>query len=431
MISQAQRRVAIIAGCRTPFLKSGTLYKNITAIELGRAVVSELVNRTELDLREIEQVIFGTVVPSIKAPNIAREVTLGAGLPASIPAHSVSRACATATQAISDAAEKILTRQADTVIAGGAESLSDPPILVGKHLRGALLEANKAKSLSGKFKPFLKLRLKDLAPDIPAIAEPSTGLTMGQSAEQMAKENHISRQAQDQFACRSHQRATTALSTGIFASEVIHVLIPPKFQLAASYDNGIRKDASIEALAKLPPVFDRKYGTVTAGNSSPLTDGAAAVLLMSEEKAKAVGYQPLGYLRAYAYAALAPWEQLLMGPAYAAPKALEQARLTLKDIDLIEMHEAFAAQVLSNIQAFESRKFAQEKLGREEPLGEVDWEKLNVYGGSIAIGHPFGATGARLVITLLNELKRRNKQYGLVTVCAAGAMGAAMVLERE
>ncbi|RMG48464.1 MAG: acetyl-CoA C-acyltransferase FadI [Acidobacteria bacterium] len=425
------RRVAIVDGCRTPFAKAGTLFKHLTAYELGRIATVELLNRTELDPNEIDEVIFGTVIPTIKTSNIAREIALDAGIPKHVPAFSVARACASANQAIVSAAEAIMVGRCDTVIAGGAESLSDPPILFSPAMRQAFLKASKAKSLGEKIGAFRGIGWRDLAPEAPAIAERVTGLTMGESAEKMAKENGISREEQDRFAYRSHRLAAAATDDGRLTREIVPTHVPPDFTITVKSDNGIRRDTSLEALAALPPVFDRQYGSVTAGNSSPLTDGASALLIMSEEKAKALGYEPLGYIRSYAFAALSPWEQLLMGPAYAAPVALDRAGLTLKDMDLIEMHEAFAAQVLSNIRAFESRTFAREKLGREEPLGEVDMEKVNVCGGSIAIGHPFGATGGRLTITILNELKRRGGQFGLITVCAAGAMGFAMVVERE
>jgi acetyl-CoA acyltransferase len=247
----------------------------------------------------------------------------------------------------------------------------------------------------------------------------------------MAKENRIARAAQDELALASHKNAAAAWESGKLQPEVMTVHVAPRFETSVSKDNLVRPDANLEALAKLNPVFDRKYGSITAGNASPLTDGAAAVILMSEEKAKALGITPMGFLRSYAYAATDPAEQMLMGPAYAAPVALARAGLALKDLDLIDMHEAFAAQVLSNIMGFESAAWAKEKLGRDAPLGEVDRAKLNVNGGSISLGHPFAATGARLVTQQLNELKRRNKQYGLITICAAGGMGAALVLERE
>lgn len=425
------RRVAIVEGCRTPFIKSGTLFKDFTHYELGKIATIELLNRTELDVNEVDEVIFGTVVPSIKTSNVAREIAIDAGIPLHVPAFSVARACASANQAITSAAEAILAGRCHTVIAGGTESLSDPPILFSRRLREAFQQAAKAKSFGAKLRAFGHIRLRDLAPEAPAIAERVTGLTMGQSAERMAKENGISRKEQDEFAYRSHKNAAAATDDGRLKKEIVPTFLPPDFSVAVTEDNGIRRDTTLQALAELPPAFDRRYGSVTAGNASPLTDGASALLIMSKEKAKALGYRPLGYIRSYAYAALSPWDQLLMGPAYAAPIALDRAGLSLKHIDLIEMHEAFAAQVLSTIRAFQSRTFAREKLGREEPLGEVDPEKLNVCGGSIAIGHPFGATGGRLTITILNELKRRGGQFGLITVCAAGALGFAMVVERE
>jgi acetyl-CoA acyltransferase len=268
-----------------------------------------------------------------------------------------------------------------------------------------------------------------LIPVPPAIAEYSTGLTMGESAEKMAKENRISRHEQDELALASHQNAARAWKEGKFNDEVMHVPVPPTFDTIAEKDNIVREDSTFDALAALKPVFDRRYGTITAGNSSPLTDGAAAVLVMSEERAKALKLEPLGYLRSYAYAATDPGGQLLQGPAYAAPIALDRAGMKLKDLDLIEMHEAFAAQVASNLQAFASKEFAQ-SMGRSAPLGEVDRKKLNTTGGSIALGHPFGATGARIVTQALNVLKRRNLSTVMCTVCAAGGLGAAVVLER-
>jgi acetyl-CoA acyltransferase len=277
---------------------------------------------------------------------------------------------------------------------------------------------------------FTRLRPRDLVPITPAIAEPSTGETMGQSAEKMAKINRIGRDEQDQFALRSHRLASAGTKDGRLTAEISPTYVPPRYDVALTSDNGIRDDTSIEQLAALKPVFDRRYGTVTAGNSSPLTDGAAAVLLMSEDRAGALGYTPMGFIRSYAYAALDPGDQLLQAPVLAAPVALQRAGLTLRDIDLVEMHEAFAAQVLSNLRGFESRAWA-ERAGFSEPVGEVDRARLNVMGGSIAIGHPFGATGARITTTLLNELGRRGGQFGLMTVCAAGGMGFAMVVERQ
>jgi len=428
---QYNPRVAVIKGVRTPFAKSGTHYARLTALDLGKLAVTELVSRAGIDPKTVQELIFGNVIPSVKAPNIAREIVLGTGLPRRIPGYTVGKACASANQAITSAADLIFRGYADTVIAGGAESLSDIPILFSRNFADALVGASKQKSVGGKLGQFTKLRPKDLAPDAPALAESTTGLTMGESAEKMARENGISREAQDKFAMQSHVRAAEATASGRFKDEVMTVIVPPGFDNIVEGDNLVRGDTTLEALAKLRPVFDRKYGTITAGNASPLTDGAAAVLLMSEEKAKAEGHKPIGFIKSYAFAATDPFDQLLQGPVFALPTALERAKLTLGDIGVIEMHEAFAAQVLSNIQWIGSKKIAQEKLGRAEPLGDIDPETINRTGGSIALGHPFGATGARIVTTVCNELQRTGKQFGLVTVCAAGGMGVAMVLEKE
>ena len=422
------RRVAIVDGLRTPFVKSGTTFRSLSAQELGKLVVAELIQRTSLEPNDVDTLVFGTVVPSVLAPNIAREVSLLPLLPKGIPAVTVSRACASANQAITDAADQILLGHANVAIAGGAESLSNVPILHSRGFSDALVAASRAKTAPKRLGALARIRPRDLVPVTPAIAEPSTGETMGQSAEKMAKLNHISREEQDQFSLRSHRLAAAGTQDGRLTSEIMAVYVPPRFDTVTTTDNGIRSDTTLEQMQALKPVFDRRYGTVTAGNSSPLTDGAAAVLLMSEEAARAAGYMPLAFIKSYAYAALDPGEQLLMGPVLATPVALERAGLTLKDINLVEMHEAFAAQVLSNLQGFESQEWAL-RAGYSTPVGEVDRAHLNVMGGSIAIGHPFGATGARITMTLVHELRRRGGQYGLMTVCAAGGMGFAMVVE--
>ena len=422
------RRVAIVAGVRTAFAKAGTTFKSMTALDLGKVCVAELLQRSNLSGREVDNIVFGTVVPSVIAPNIAREVSLLPLLPKGIPAVTVSRACASANQAITDGADQIAIGHADVVIAGGAESLSNVPILHSRGFSDALVEASKAKTLRHRARALSRIRPRDLVPITPAIAEPSTGETMGQSAEKMAKINRIPREEQDHFALRSHRLAAAGTADGRLTAEIAPLYVPPRYEVVTR-DNGVREDTSLEQLAALRPVFDKRYGTVTAGNSSPLTDGAAAVLLMSEAKARSLGYEPLGFVRSYAYAALDPGEQLLQAPVLAAPVALKRAGVSLANIDLVEMHEAFAAQVLSNLKGFESREWAA-RAGFSEPVGEVDRARLNVMGGSIAIGHPFGATGARITTTLLNELRRRGGQFGLMTVCAAGGMGHAMVIER-
>jgi acetyl-CoA acyltransferase len=425
------RSVAIVDGCRTPFARAGTVFRSMSPVELGTLAVRELLYRAELDPAAVDEIVYGVVVPPVQAPNVAREVGLAAGVPPSVPAYSVSRACASANQAITSAAEAISRGYADIMIAGGVEVLSDIPMLLSRRLRDALVGASKAKTVGGRLRALAGVRPRDFAPVAPAIAEPSTGETMGQSAERMAKENGISREAQDRWALRSHRLAQRGTGDGRLKEEIIPVFVPPTYEPVVTRDNGIREDTSLEKLAALPPVFDRKYGTVSAGNASPLTDGASAVLLMSEERAKAMGYEPLGYIRSWAYAALSPAAQLLQGPAYAAPRALDRAGVAMADIELWEMHEAFAAQVLSNLQALDSDEFARRELGRDRKVGILDEDRINVMGGSIAIGHPFGATGGRLTITLLREMRRRDLGLGLITVCAAGALGFAMVVERR
>jgi acetyl-CoA acyltransferase len=422
-------RIAIVSGLRTPFAKQSTAFRELSALDLARLVVAELVARAELDPKEIGLCVYGSAVPSVRTPNLAREIVLGTNMPRNVEAFTVIRACATSFQSLTSAAEAMLAGQHDVAVTGGADSASDVPITTSRKLTTALIDAQKARSLGDKLRIFSRLSPRDLLPVPPALKEPSTGLTMGESAEKMAKEGGISRDAQDRLAHRSHTRAAKAWADGIFANEVMHVVPGPRFDQPISEDNLVRKDGSVEAYAKLKPVFDRKFGTVTAGNSSPLTDGASALLVMTEKKAKALGYVPLGYLRSWAYAALDPAEWMLMGPAYASPIALDRAGLTLKDMDLVDMHEAFAAQVLCNLQAFESKTFAAEKLGRGTAIGAIDDDRFNVHGGSLSLGHPFAATGARMITTVLHELRRRGGQFGLATACAAGGLGAAVVLE--
>lgn len=425
------RRAAVIAGLRTPFVKAGTDFKDLSAVDLGALLVNELVARSGLPVSTFDMVTFGQVVPSKLVSLIGREMVLRSQLPRSVEAHTVARACATSLQAATSAADQIALGHADCAVAGGAESISDAPIFASRRLAQKLADLSRARSLAQRLSILTSLKLEDLRPEPPALVEPTTGLSMGQSAEQMAQKNGIPRRAQDELALLSHQRAAAAWGTGKFDDEVMHVAVPPRFDKVSAKDNIVRADTSLDALSALKPVFDRKYGTVTAGNASPLTDGAAAVIVMSEEKARALGLTPLGYLRSYAYAGLDPRDQLLQGPAYAAPIALDRAGLTLQDMDLVDMHEAFAAQVLSNLRAFASKAFAEKELHRAAPLGEVDPARLNVNGGSIALGHPFAATGARMITQTLRELQRRRKQYALLTICAAGALGAAVVLERE
>ncbi len=415
------RRVAVIAGCRTPFCRSGTVLKDARAVDLARFVARELLERTNLDGADVNAVIFGQVVPSALVPNVAREVSLLPQFPREIPAYSLNRACASSGQAVANAYDEIMLGDADVVLAGGVESLSDIPILASRRLADILVEASKAKSLGSRLRTLSRIRPRDLIPVSPAIAEPSTGESMGQSAEKMAKENHISRAAQDRWAFRSHELAARGTDDGRITAEVVPWFGPGgrAGDGVVTQDNGIRRDTSLEQMAKLKPVFDRRYGSVTAANSSPLTDGASAVLVMSDSAARALGYTPLAYVRSYAVAAVDPGWQLLQAPIFAVPKALERAGIQWKELGVIEVHEAFAAQVLSNLHGWGA-------------LGwEINEDIINVMGGSIAIGHPFGATGTRLVTTLANEMARRDVQFGLLSICAQGGMGLAMVLERR
>ncbi|MDR5616064.1 acetyl-CoA C-acyltransferase FadI [Arsenophonus sp.] len=423
-------RIAIVTGLRLPFAKQATAYHNIPAVDLGKMVVRELVIRSGIDSQLIDQVVFGQVVQMPEAPNIAREIVLGTGLPVSIDAYSISRACATSFQAITNIVESMKAGTIKVGIAGGADSSSVLPIGVTKKMASTLVDLNRAKSIGQRLRLLSTLSFRDFLPVSPAVAEYSTGLRMGDTAEQMAKTYHISREEQDAFAHRSHILAAQAWDSGVLQKEVMTAHIPP-FLESLSEDNNVRKDSTLASYAKLKPAFDRQHGTVTAANSTPMTDGAAAVMLMFESNAKALGITPLGYIRSYAFSAIDVWQDMLLGPSYATPLALKYAGLSLKDLTLIDMHEAFSAQVLANMKMFASKKFAQQKLGQSEAIGEINMEKFNVLGGSIAYGHPFAATGARMVTQTLNELHRRGGGLALTTACAAGGLGAAMILEVE
>ena len=409
-------RPVILGGARTPFVKAGTAFAELDVLDLARGATGEALARTEVDPRDIDEVIFGNVARPVAYHNLAREVVLSLSMPTRIPAFTVGLACASACVAITSATDHILGGTADVVVAGGSESLTNVPLTLTPRLARALIAASQAKSLPAKAQSLADVRASDIAPVAPGIRETSTGLTMGESAERMAAMNEISRADQDSWALRSHQRAAAGWDDGRLAEEVAPFYLNSH---AVTEDNHIRRDSTIEKLALLRPVFDREHGTITAGNASPLTDGAAAVILASEARAKELGREPLAAIKAYAYAAVDPADQLLIAPAYAIPIALKRAGLTLDDIDLFEMHEAFAAQVLSTLVVLE-----------RNGVGRIPQDRLNVMGGSIALGHPFGATGARVLLTLANEMKRRGARYGLASVCAAGGNGAAIVLER-
>jgi acetyl-CoA acyltransferase len=429
MAKKSGKRVAIVAGLRTPFAKQWTAYRNVSALELGTLVVAELLERVGVAAKEVEQVVYGQVLPSVEAPNIAREIVFATGMNRGTDAYSVSRACATSYQSTVSVTESILAGTITCGLAGGADSASIVPITVSKALADALITAQKAKSLGDRVKAFAGLAARDLAPVAPAVREFSTNLSMGDSAEVMVKDWGISREAQDDFAHRSHTFAAKAWSEGKLDDEVMEVYVPRSYEKSIRRDNLVRESSDREGYRKLKPVFDTKHGTITAASSSPLTDGASALLLMREDKAAALGLEPLGFVKSYAFAAVDPRGHLLMGPSYATPTALDRAGVTLADMDLIDMHEAFAGQVLCNVKAFDSDEFAREKLGRDAKIGTIDESKLNVNGGSISMGHPFAATGARQSTQTLRELKRRGGQLALCTACAAGGLGASMVLE--
>jgi acetyl-CoA acetyltransferase family protein len=422
------KKVVVIDGTRTPFLKSGTEYMDLLSYQLGQYAISGLLKKTGIDPKSVDRVIMGTVISNVKTSNVAREAALTAGIPYTTPCSTVTQACISANQAISSAVEQIQAGQADIIIAGGTECTSDAPILFNKPMRKKLFNAQKLKGFGDTLKFIFSLRLKDFVPDAPAIAEYTTGKTMGVDCDILAAKFSVAREEQDKFALRSHTLAQKAVDDGILAQEITEVALPPKFA-AIKQDNGIRV-GKLEKLASLSPAFVKPHGTLTAANSSFLTDGAAVVLIMSEDKAKELGLKPKAYIHNYTFTGSDLKEELLLGPAYAISKVLKRANLELKDMDVVELHEAFAGQVLANIKCLASDEFAKEKLGRDKAVGQVNMDKLNVHGGSLAIGHPFGATGARLVTTVANRLQRENGKYGILAACAAGAHGHAMILER-
>ena len=421
--------VVFIDGIRIPFQRSNTGYRNFTAYDLARLAIKALLEKTGISPEAVDWVLLGSVIQNVNTPNVARDAALAAGIPRHVPAVTVTQACISANKAITTGMDLIRTGQARVVIAGGTESLTDVPIRFRRRFRQKLVEAQKYRR-PGDYLKFLKgLRLSDLLPEIPAVAEFTTGRTMGEDCDMLAARIGVSRREQDEYALRSHLNAANAIENGLLADEIAPVHVPPDFT-RVDRDNGPRADTTLEKLAKLRPAFIKPHGSLTAGNSSFLTDGAAVTLIMAEDRARELGLQPRAYLRDYVYTAQDPYEELLLGPAYATPKLLDKAGLSLKNIDVFEFHEAFAAQILANLKLLASDTFAREKLGRERAVGEIPMEKFNTLGGSLSLGHPFGATGARLVTTAVNRLLREDGQFALVAACAAGAMGNAILLER-
>jgi len=410
-------RVAVVGGSRTPFVKAGTVFRKYSALDLGVHSVNGLLEKQALDPNSVDQLVYGITVLDARVPQLAREVVFSSGLPSSVRALTVVDNCIAGTSAITSIFDSIVAGRAEIGLAGGVESMSNPTVMFSRRASRIFLDAASARTFGQKLRIFARLRPSDFKPNPPGVREPSTGLSMGEHTELTVKEWKISREDQDEIAYRSHMNAHQATLDGRLKAE-IHPL--------DGYENDllIRPDTSLDKLAKLPPVFDRSpKGTLTAGNSSPLTDGAAVVLLMSEDRAKKESREPLAFIKAFEYAAIDPTDGLLMGPGLAVPRVLRQAGLELADLDLVEMHEAFGGQVACNLRAWEQ--------GWKEPaIGKVGPDKLNQLGSSIAVGHPFAATGARIVTTLANEMKRRNARYGLVSICAAGAQASAMILER-
>lgn len=442
------RDVVIVAGLRTPFVKAGDKLAQVHPVDLGVAALKELLQSTGVPVDQIDEVIVGNTGSPSDAVNISRVVALNSGIPQKTSAFTVHRNCASALESITTAYERIKSGTMDVVVAGGTESMSQMPIIWNKEHVRLLNQLATARSTGAKLSGIMGLisanlkQVKELVTTGPmqatkykprmslveGLTDPMSNINMGDTAEILAKEFGISRLEQDQFALRSHQRAAKAMENGVFAEEITPVYLPPKFNKMVEQDVGPRASQSLEALAKLKPIFDRKYGSITAGNACPITDGAAMVLLMSAEKAKELGLKPIAKIRGYAFAGLEP-ERMGLGPVYSTPIALKRSGLKLSDIGRIELNEAFAAQVIACQKASASKEFGINKLGLSDALGEMRDDILNVNGGAIALGHPVGATGTRLVVTLMNELKRSKTQFGLATLCIGGGQGGAIVLE--
>lgn len=423
------QKVVIIDGCRTPFLRSGTDYMDLMSYQLGAYAIKGLLAKTGLSPGLVDKVIMGNVISNIRTPNVARESALLAGMPASTPCHTVSLACISANRAIADGCFEIMAGHAGIIVAGGVDHTSDTPIQFPRKMRKKLFHAQRLKTLGDQLKFLTSLRLSDFVPERPQVAEFTTRRVMGQDCDIMAARFQVSRGEQDEFAVRSHQLAARAHDAGYLAQEMVEVSLPPKFR-PINRDNGIRGDSTVESVSKLRPAFDKKFGTLTAANSSFLTDGAAAVLLMSESKAEELGLTPKAEVVDFVFTGQSLEDELLLGPAYAVSKLLQRQQMELSEIDVIEFHEAFAGQILSNLKALASDEFAQQKLGREKAVGQIDLAKFNLWGGSLSIGHPFGATGARIATTTANRLQKEDGAYGLLAACAAGAHGHAMLLKR-
>ena len=427
-----KERIAIIGGIRTPMGKAGGSLRNLSADDLAAKLVKELVIRTKIDVDKIDEVIFGNVANPGNAANIARVITLKAGLPEKIPAYTVHRNCASGMEAVTTAASKIWAGEAEIILVGGTESMSNIPLLFNKKMTGLFSSLFKAKTIGQKLASIAKFRPSFLTPIVgiqQGLTDPISGLIMGCTAEVVAKDFKITREEQDKFSLESHNKAEKAINAGIFKDEIVPIHNnDPKNGKMIEEDEGVRKGQTIESLAKLKPFFEKNTGTVTVGNSSQITDAACAMIVMKESKAKELGLEVLGYLREFSYAGLDP-ARMGLGPVFATSKLFDKTGLSLADIELIEINEAFAAQVIGCQRAFASDEFAKKHLKRDKALGEIDKNILNVNGGGIALGHPVGMSGARIIIHLLRELKRKGKNRGLATICIGGGQGGSCILE--
>lgn len=424
------KKPVLVDGCRTAFVKSFGVFQDCDGLELYSRTVEGLLRRTELDPHEIDESICGVVIPQTKNPNIGRDAMTNNSYPVHIHGYTLNRACTSSMQSIADAAKSIAFGQPHIILAGGVECLSNTPITYSKRAQKFLIRLSKAKSLGQRMQIIRDFSWADWIPKQPELAEPLTGYTMGQHAEMMAKINGISREEQDQFAFNSHQKAFAAQQKAYLAEEIVPLWPAPKHKEGIDIDNLIRGDTNLQSLAQLKPAFDRKNGSITAGSSSALTDGAAVTLIADEERAKSLGLKPKAWIRDFCFVGVQSNPQLLIGPAIAIPMLLRRNQLKIEDIDRFEIHEAFAAQVLSCLKSMKDREFMKKHLGLDQAFGEIPMERLNVNGGAIAIGHPFGATGARLATSLANELQRSQKRYGLMAICAAGGIAGAMLIER-
>lgn len=423
--------VAVVGAVRTPFVKSFGVFETETALSLSLRVATEVIGRSGVNPSQIDEVIWGAVIPQVKNPNVARDLVLFSGLPRGIPGYTLNRACASSMQSIQNGMDAIRLGRAQFVLAGGVEVLSDVPIIYSDEARRFLMKLSRTKTLGQKISLFKTFNPKAFVPVPPALSEPFTGLSMGESAEVMAVKNNVSRERQDEFAYNSHQRASKAIEAGLLKDEVIPVWIGNKKNICVDTDNIVRADTTADALSALRPVFDRKHGTLTAGNSSSLTDGASAVILADAQVAASQNLNILGYVIDSVAVGVDPKDQLLIGPAYAIPKLLQKHNLTIDDVGVFEIHEAFAAQVLSCLDSMASDIFCREKLGMAQAFGKIPQEKINIDGGALAFGHPFGATGGRLIGHALRLAKRKNAKYAVVAICAAGGMAQAMLLQTQ